>query len=194
MLLTRQIHDTAPVPAPAGQKSPPPAGPQPPPPPPAVSGQLAAAIQAVSSATGTVTKAATTTETVAEIGHAIDTANQVARAVANPTDYLMGKAGEYLDTGLANLTNGLSAMLPAFPAVSLGDSALGVPHAHTAHPPSGPPPVPPTPLPPMGPVLLGTCLSVLINGKPAARVGDVGLNPTCCGLPPMFEIFLGSSK
>ena len=43
-------------------------------------------------------------------------------------------------------------------------------------------------------VTLGTCLSVLINGKPAARCGDIGLSPTCCGLPPMFEVFTGSSK
>jgi uncharacterized Zn-binding protein involved in type VI secretion len=54
--------------------------------------------------------------------------------------------------------------------------------------------VPPTPLPPIGPIVLGTCVSVLINGKPAARCGDMGLNPTCCGLPPMFEVFTGSSK
>jgi uncharacterized Zn-binding protein involved in type VI secretion len=72
--------------------------------------------------------------------------------------------------------------------------ALGAPHAHVAHPPSGPPPVPPTPLPPMGPIMFGNCVQVLINGKPAARCGDLGLNPTCCGLPPIFEIFTGSSK
>jgi uncharacterized Zn-binding protein involved in type VI secretion len=42
--------------------------------------------------------------------------------------------------------------------------------------------------------MFGTCVQVLINGKPAARCGDLGLNPTCCGLPPIFEIFTGSSK
>jgi uncharacterized Zn-binding protein involved in type VI secretion len=46
----------------------------------------------------------------------------------------------------------------------------------------------------LGPVVLGTCKSVLINGQPAARCGDIGLNPTCCGLPPMYEIITGSSK
>jgi uncharacterized Zn-binding protein involved in type VI secretion len=34
----------------------------------------------------------------------------------------------------------------------------------------------------------------LINGKPAARCGDLGLNPTCCGLPPIFQVFTGSSN
>jgi uncharacterized Zn-binding protein involved in type VI secretion len=42
--------------------------------------------------------------------------------------------------------------------------------------------------------MFGTCVSVLIGGMPAARCGDLGLNPTCCGLPPIFEVFTGSSK
>jgi uncharacterized Zn-binding protein involved in type VI secretion len=98
----------------------------------------------------------------------------------------------------AKLTNNLSAALGPFPAATLTSLALGVPHAHVKHPPSGPPPVPPTPLPPMGPIMLGTCIQVLINSLPAARCGDLGLNPTCCGvLPPlsaMYEIMTGSSN
>lgn len=119
---------------------------------------------------------------------------QVASAIANPEAFVMGKVAGAMDEGLARLTNSISAMLPCFPAATITSLALGFPHAHIAHPPSGPPPIPPTPLPPFGPVLLGTCLQVLINNKPAARCGDIGLNPTCCGLPPMFEIFTGSSK
>lgn len=119
---------------------------------------------------------------------------QAAQILANPEAAVLGKVASALDEGLASATNSISAMLPCFPAATLSSPALGLPHAHIAHPPSGPPPVPPTPLPPLGPVLLGTCLQVLINGMPAARCGDIGLNPTCCGLPPMYEIFTGSSK
>ena len=131
---------------------------------------------------------------VKEIAGDAGTVAQVAPAFANPEGFLLGKVAEQMDDKLADLTNSISAMLPCFPAATLTSLALGAPHAHVAHPPSGPPPVPPTPLPPTGPVLLGTCLQVLINNKPAARCGDIGLNPTCCGLPPMFEIFTGSSK
>ncbi len=37
-------------------------------------------------------------------------------------------------------------------------------------------------------------MQVLINGKPAARCGDIILNPTCCGLPPFGEVKTGSSN
>ena len=42
--------------------------------------------------------------------------------------------------------------------------------------------------------MFGTSVQVQINGKPAARCGDLGINPTCCGLPPIFEVFTGSSN
>lgn len=105
-----------------------------------------------------------------------------------------GRVINLANEGFAVATNAIAKALPCFPAATLTSMAMGLPHAHTLHPPSGPPPVPPTPLPPVGAVLLGTSVQVLINGKPAARCGDIGLNPTCCGLPPMFEIFTGSSK
>jgi uncharacterized Zn-binding protein involved in type VI secretion len=98
-----------------------------------------------------------------------------------------------LNEGFATATNSISQALPSFPAATLGSLALGIPHAHL-HPPSFIPPAPPVPIPPLGPVMFGTCVQVLINGMPAARCGDLGLNPTCCGLPPIFEIFTGSSK
>ena len=134
------------------------------------------------------------TDGVKEIASDAGTVAQVASAFADPESFIMGKVAGEMDDKLADLTNSISAMLPCFAAATVTSLALGAPHAHVAHPPSGPPPVPPTPLPPTGPVLLGTCLQVLINNKPAARCGDIGLNPTCCGLPPMFEIFTGSSK
>src|SRR4029453_3542861 len=105
-----------------------------------------------------------------------------------------GKVTNLLNEGFAVATNSIATAPPPFPAATLTSWAMGIPPAHTLPPPSGPPPVPPTPLPPIGPIMLGTCVSVLINGKPAAPCGDMGLNPTCCGLPPMFEVFTGSSK
>jgi uncharacterized Zn-binding protein involved in type VI secretion len=104
------------------------------------------------------------------------------------------QAVNLLNEGFATATNSIAQALPSFPAATLLSLTMGIPHAHPAHPPSGPPPVPPTPLPPIGPIMLGTCVSVLINNKPAARCGDLGYNPTCCGLPPIFEVFTGSSK
>lgn len=102
------------------------------------------------------------------------------------------------EKAVANLTNGLSKALGPFPAATMTGLAMGVPHAHVKHPPSGPPPVPPTPLPPFGPIMLGNCIQVLINSMPAARCGDFGLNPTCCGIIPpmsaMYEIMTGSSN
>jgi uncharacterized Zn-binding protein involved in type VI secretion len=119
--------------------------------------------------------------------------NQFAGAV----DSVIGipnQAVNLLNEGFAKATNVIAQALPSFPAATLLSLAVGIPHAHIAHPPSGPPPIPPTPLPPIGPIMLGTCVSVLINNKPAARCGDLGFNPTCCGLPPIFEVFTGSSK
>ncbi|MFL6449155.1 MAG: PAAR domain-containing protein [Bryobacteraceae bacterium] len=107
---------------------------------------------------------------------------------------LPNKAVNLLNEGFATATDSIAKALPSFPAATMFSLTMGLPHAHPAHPPSGPPPVPPTPLPPIGPIMLGTCVSVLINGKPAARCGDLGYNPTCCGLPPIFEVFTGSSK
>lgn len=107
---------------------------------------------------------------------------------------LPSKPVELLNSGFAQVTAPLAAALPSFPAATLGSIALGLPHAHPAHPPSGPPPVPPTPIPPLGTILFGCSVSVLIGGMPAARCGDLGLSATCCGIPPVFEVFTGSSK
>lgn len=101
---------------------------------------------------------------------------------------------QLLNEGFAVATDSIAQALPSFPAATLGSMVVGIPHAHVLHPPSGPPPIPPTPMPVIGMIALGTCVKVLINGMPAARCGDLGYNPTCCGLPPIFEIFTGSSK
>ena len=100
----------------------------------------------------------------------------------------------YLNEGFAKATQSIAQVFPSFPAATLGSLVIGVPHAHISHPPSGPPPVPPTPLPPVGPITAGCSVQVLINGMPAARCGDLVLNPTCCGLPPIGELKTGSSN
>lgn len=100
-----------------------------------------------------------------------------------------------LDVGFANLTAPLAAICPSMPAATLMSTYIGTPHCHPAHPPSGPPPIPPTPLPSIGMVTLGMSVKVLINGMPAARADDIGLAPTCCGIPPAwFKIKTGSSN
>ncbi|MCY1013059.1 PAAR domain-containing protein [Nannocystis pusilla] len=94
---------------------------------------------------------------------------------------------DMFNEGFAKATAGLAKVWPSFPAATVGSLAVGLPHAHL--------PLPMVVLPVIGATLMGCCVSVLINGLPAARVGDIGLNPTCLGLPlPGFEIFTGSSK
>src|SRR4030095_7739597 len=95
----------------------------------------------------------------------------------------------------ANLTAPIAAIFPSLPAATIVSPYLGTPHAHATHPPSGPPPVPPTPCPSMGMTLLGVSPRVLINSMPAARCEDIGLAPTCMGIPPAwFRIKTGSSN
>jgi uncharacterized Zn-binding protein involved in type VI secretion len=83
---------------------------------------------------------------------------------------------------------------PAIPAVRVLDLEVGLPHVH-AHPPNVPGP---GALPSTGPVIpipyVSGAATVLINGMPAARCGDMGLGVWCGGYFPMFEIFLGSSN
>lgn len=98
-----------------------------------------------------------------------------------------------LDTGFAMATAEIAAMFPALPAATLGAPHLGPPHPH-GHPPSFVPPAPPVPLPSIGAVAGAGCLSVLINGIPAARAGDIGLAITCGSVAPPIEVILGSSS
>ena len=132
------------------------------------------------------------------INSAASTAASVTSALADPGAAAASALGGAADEKMSNLVSGLAAAIGEFPAATLTGMALGLPHAHVKHPPSGPPPIPPIPLPPLGPIMLGTNLTVLINNKPTARCGDYGLNPTCCGIVPplsaLFEIITGSSS
>lgn len=125
-------------------------------------------------------------------------AARIIRATQQTVGAVMGGLGllkQGLEVGFANLTAPLAAICPSLPAATIMSPYVGTPHAHPTHPPSGPPPIPPTPLPSIGMVLLGVTPKVLINSMPAARCGDIGLAPTCCGIPPAwFQIKTGSSN
>jgi RHS repeat-associated protein len=102
-------------------------------------------------------------------------------------------------TGAEQLLSTLLSAIPfpSLPAVRILDFDIGLPHAHT-HPPNLIPPAPPIPLPSIGPVIpipiLSGATTVLINGMPAGRCGDMGLGVWCGGYFPMYEVFLGSSN
>jgi uncharacterized Zn-binding protein involved in type VI secretion len=125
-------------------------------------------------------------------------AARVLRATQQTVGGIMGGytvLKDALDVGFANLTAPIAAIMPSLPAATIVSPYVGTPHAHPTHPPSGPPPVPPTPMPSLGMVTLGITPRVLINSMPAARCEDIGLAPTCCGLPPAwFKITTGSSN
>lgn len=97
---------------------------------------------------------------------------------------------ELLETGFAGLTAELAAMVPGRPAVTISPTSFGltIPHPHPHPPTFG------VPLPGFGPLVFGGSMSVAIGGEPAARAGDMGLAPTCCGFAPGFEVFTGSSN
>jgi uncharacterized Zn-binding protein involved in type VI secretion len=121
------------------------------------------------------------------------TASNLAGAVMG----LLSSAQDALNVGFANLTAPLAALWPSFPASTLTSLYVGSPHGHP-HPPSYVP-APPTPgavvpLPSLGNVLVGNHLKTLVGSLPAARCGDIGLAPTCCGFTPFFEIKTGSSN
>jgi uncharacterized Zn-binding protein involved in type VI secretion len=105
----------------------------------------------------------------------------------------IGVVGDMINAGFANLTAPIAKVFPSLPAATITMMYVGVPHTHS-HPPSLIPPAPPVPLPSLGTVLLGTSVRVLINGMPAARCGDIGIAPTCCGFVPFFQIKTGSSN
>ena len=81
-----------------------------------------------------------------------------------------GAAGAAADEKMSQLVSGIAAAIGPFPAATLTGMALGIPHAHVKHPPSGPPPLPPIPLPPLGPILLGSMrMSESLEGASFAR-------------------------
>lgn len=172
------------APLPAKPPGPPPV-PAEPVPPPNTKQAIAAGLQKANAAAQAMNSAA-------------QTAASITSKIADPLSAGFGAAGAAADAKMSQLVSGLAKAIGPFPAATLTGIALGIPHAHVKHPPSGPPPVPPTPLPPMGPIMLGTNLTVLINSKPTARCGDYGLNPTCCGIVPplsaLYQIVTGSSN
>jgi uncharacterized Zn-binding protein involved in type VI secretion len=168
-----------------GKPETPPARPTEPVPPPDLKHGIAAGLKSANSAAQSFNSAAST-------------AASITSAVADPGSALAGALGGAADEKMSQLVSGLAKALGPFPAATLTGLALGIPHAHVKHPPSGPPPIPPIPLPPLGPIMLGTNLTVLINSMPTARCGDYGLNPTCCGVVPplsaLYEMVTGSSN
>lgn len=93
-----------------------------------------------------------------------------------------------IDTALAFATASIACRFE-MPAATIATTLhLGTPHTH-AHPPAMP-----NPLPSFGPIMFGGAASILINGMPAARAGDIGMSITCGTLAPPFVVAMGSSK
>lgn len=107
---------------------------------------------------------------------------------------------------LVELEQRLTAPLGAipwgpFPAMRMNDIVIGAPHAHMPIPIPLPPFLFPrmTWLPQPGVILevpyFSGAVSVMINGIPAARCGDMGITaPLCLGFMPAFEVFFGSAN
>lgn len=106
--------------------------------------------------------------------------NNVVGTVTAPVDAL--------NLAVAQATLEVLKFLPKMPAARLyTDLVFQFGHSHP-HPPSFG-----IPIPSVGPVLASGCMSVLINGLPSARNGDLGLSVWCGGYFPIFEIITGSS-
>lgn len=113
----------------------------------------------------------------------------------------LGKVGAFFGfmTAVEQSVSTLFSAIPsqALPAVRVLDMEIGLPHTHN-HPPNLTPAGILVPLPSAGPVIpipfLSGSATVLINGMPAARCGDMGVGVWCGGFFPMYEIFLGSSS
>lgn len=93
-----------------------------------------------------------------------------------------------LNLAVAQATLEVLKFLPKMPAARLySDLVFQFGHSHPHPPTFG------VPIPSVGPVLASGCMSVLINGLPSARNGDLGLAVWCGGYFPIFEIITGSS-
>jgi RHS repeat-associated protein len=132
--------------------------------PPAKNGKIGAVAQYVSGALGIVNAPAMFIDTAVSVG---------------------------ISKGLDAL--GLSGLFPGMPVANIGVTMhMGTPHTHL-HPPSTTPPAPPIPLPSMGVAFLAGSASVLVNGMPVLRAGDIGIGFTCGSMAPPFEIVTGAS-
>ncbi|MBO0722468.1 MAG: hypothetical protein J2P41_16705, partial [Blastocatellia bacterium] len=109
----------------------------------------------------------------------------------------LGKVGAVMNS-LTGIEQALSEVFsaipfPAMPAARVFDLALGFPHGHTHPPTYG------APLPSIGPVIplpwgISGAENTTINGRKAARCGDMGIGVWCGGYFPIYEILLGSSS
>lgn len=77
--------------------------------------------------------------------------------------------------------------LPAA-TISMKSLHFGIAHYHLQTQPL------PVPMLSFGWLFLGGAQSVIINGCPGARVGDMGLARTCATMSPFFKVTTGSSK
>jgi RHS repeat-associated protein len=137
------------------------------------------------------------------VGEAESSAQEAADAAAKGWSQVgkakgaMGKAGATMGMiiGIEQALSGPFSLIkfPAMPAVRVLDFALGLPHGHLHPPTNG------TPLPSIGPVIplpwgISGAEKTTINGRAAARCGDLGIGFWCGGYFPMYEILLGSSS
>lgn len=117
---------------------------------------------------------------------------------AGPASAVQGFVGDVMKTAtapvdalnlaVAKATLKLLEFLPKMPAARLyTDLVFQYGHSHPHPPTFG------VPIPSVGPILAAGCMSVLINGLPAARSGDMGLMVWCGGYFPIFEVMTGSS-
>jgi uncharacterized Zn-binding protein involved in type VI secretion len=127
---------------------------------------------------------------------------QQAKSLVESTDLSeaegpLGKAAAALGllVSLEQVLSGPFSLIPfpALPAVRVGDLAIGFPHGHMHPPTNG------LPWPSIGPVIplpwgISGAEKTLINGRPAARCGDLGIGIWCGGWFPLYEILLGSSS
>ena len=95
-------------------------------------------------------------QTINAVAQAAQSATSVLGTIADPGAAIAGALGGAADEKMSKLVSGLAKAIGPFPPATLTGMALGIPHAHVKHPPSGPPPLPPIPLPPLGPIMLGT--------------------------------------
>ncbi|WP_169791310.1 RHS repeat-associated core domain-containing protein [Sandaracinus amylolyticus] len=123
-------------------------------------------------------------------GYVAQWAGGVLGIINAPAMFIDTLSAEVIQTILDE--TGFGALFPAQPVAVIGTTMhMGTPHTH-AHPPSTTP-AGVFPLPSFGVAFLAGSASVLVNGVPALRAGDIGLGLTCGSMAPPFEIMTGAS-
>lgn len=122
------------------------------------------------------------------VGGALGVINAPAMFIDAAASVGISKLDQFISSKL-----GIPCLFPAVSVARLGVTMhMGTPHTHV-HPPSLTPPAPPIPLPSFGVAFLAGSASVLVNGIPALRAGDVGIGLTCGSMAPPFEIMTGAA-